>query len=168
MKTAHRNLIFGFTILIFAAGSFVFIKPLAEVHKSTEAPLVFKEVRQAAPDMPAPVAPLVRESDPGEVAEQNEMVLWTDPRTGGLNAELTDGGKKDKKIDYKYGLKETTGSQDVVRQSTANVGLGYKFDSRNSLDVEASRTIHDNQDAQAWRRSVEDESAANMEYTFSF
>jgi micrococcal nuclease len=72
-----------------------------------------------------------------------------------------------KKIGYTLGIEDTTGLGDV-RTSKATVGADYKVSKNATVGVEAGRGIHDGQDASAWGKSVDDETAAQAKYKLSF
>ena len=74
---------------------------------------------------------------------------------------------KKKKIDYSFGLEDTT-RQGSVRASNVTVGVDYKVSENATVGVAASQGIHDSQDAAAWGGSADDETAAQAKYTLSF
>ena len=90
--------------------------------------------------------------------------LITDPdHSKTLGAEAG----RQKKMGYNFGVEDATGHGEV-RASKAKVGVDYKMSQNATVGVEASRGIHDSQDAAAWGRSVEDENAAKAKYKLSF
>lgn len=72
-----------------------------------------------------------------------------------------------KKISFRYGAVETP-TQGVVRLSGAKIGVDYHVDDRHTIGVESSQQFYDRQDARAWGRSGEDESAAEVKYKLKF
>lgn len=74
---------------------------------------------------------------------------------------------KKKKMDYNFGLEDTT-RQGSVRASNVKIGVDYKVSDNATVGVEASRGIHDTKDAAAWGGSADDETAAQAKYKLSF
>lgn len=72
-----------------------------------------------------------------------------------------------KNMNYKFGVEDTTGLGNV-RTSNAKVGADYKMSKNSAVGVEVRRGIHDSQDASAWGKSVDDETAAQAKYKLSF
>lgn len=72
-----------------------------------------------------------------------------------------------KKMDYNFGLEDTT-RQGSVRASNVTIGVDYKVSENATVGVEASRGIHDAQDAAAWGDSADDETAAHAKYKLAF
>ncbi len=96
------------------------------------------------------------------VFELNEVTFEPGP------PEIPDAVKADqKKLGYNLGFEDSTGQGDV-RASNFKIGVNYKVSENSTVGVEASRGIHDTQDAAAWGRSVDDENAAQAKYKLSF
>ncbi len=74
---------------------------------------------------------------------------------------------KKKKIDYNFGLEDTT-RQGSVRASNVTVGVDYKVSENATVGVTASQGIHDTKDAAAWGGSADDETAAQAKYKLAF
>lgn len=72
-----------------------------------------------------------------------------------------------KKIGYNFGIDDTTG-RGSVRTSKAKIGVDYKVSKDSTVGVEASRKIHDAQDAEAWGKSVDDDHEAQVKYKLLF
>ena len=89
-------------------------------------------------------------------AIERKMGLWRD---------ASEGDKK--KLGYTFGLEDATGLGSV-RASKAKVGVDYKVSENATVGVEAKQGLHDANDASAWGKSVEDETAAQAKYKLSF
>ena len=72
-----------------------------------------------------------------------------------------------KKLDYKLGIDDVTG-RSSVRASNVKIGVDYKVSPNATLGVEATQGLHDSQDAAAWGKSADDETAAQAKYKLSF
>lgn len=83
----------------------------------------------------------------------------------GLWRDASEGDKK--KLGYTFGLEDVTGLGSV-RASNAKVGVDYKVSKNATVGVEAKQGLHDGNDASAWGKSVDDETAAQAKYKLSF
>jgi hypothetical protein len=89
-------------------------------------------------------------------------------KSSGKDPEISDKAEAEKKkVGYKFGLEDVTG-QGTVRASNLKMGVDYKVSERSSVGVEASQGLHDTNDAAAWGKSVDDETAAKARYKVSF
>lgn len=72
-----------------------------------------------------------------------------------------------RKVAYHFGVEDVTGRGDV-RASNAKISVDYKVSQNATVGVEARQGMHDSQDAAAWGKSVDDETAAQAKYKLSF
>jgi len=74
---------------------------------------------------------------------------------------------KARRLGLNYGVEDVTGPG-KVRQVIAKAGVDYKVTESATLGAETGRTIHDPQDAAAWKKTVEEENIATVKYRMSF
>ena len=104
-----------------------------------------------------------------ETAVPKKIVITLNDILPGTGSPIIQGPAKTdpEKLDYRVGFEDATGGR-VVRVAKLKVGVDYKVFPNNSLGVEASRGIHDPNDAAAWDESVKDENAAKVKYKVLF
>lgn len=84
------------------------------------------------------------------------------PSTG-TPSKVKEAKPAPKKLRYNFNLEDATGPGDVRIMDT-RIGVEYHTSQNYAVGVEASRGIHDTQDASAWGRSIKDENAAQVKY----
>ncbi len=110
----------------------------------------------------------VRQAVPPNVKYQ-ELFVKLEKEAGEKKMGLWKGeiDEHPKKLGYNLGIEDATGEGNV-RVSNAKIGVDYKVSKNSTVGVEARQGIHDTQDAAAWGKSVNDETAARAKYKLSF